>query len=153
MHKITFSFCCNFQSCCYDIILSSTACMSGLAVKKVFLRSFYKSGSVSQTLTSSYCNLMEIMANSTAQQKCNQAAMETFLETYYNPSNTCEIPLCFQSENLQCENNSQTVLGTDACIETPICLKDKYTADRQRYKAMRQWKRVKKGKIITFIVD
>lgn len=109
--------------------------------------------SVSQTLTSSYCNLMEIMANSTAQQKCNQAAMETFLETYYNPSNTCEIPLCFQSENLQCENNSQTVLGTDACIETPICLKDKYTADRQRYKAMRQWKRVKKGKIITFIVD
>ncbi|XP_076239915.1 protein angel isoform X2 [Calliopsis andreniformis] len=122
--------------------------MSRLAVKQVFLRNFYKSVTVPQTLISYYPNLMEIMANSTAQQKFKQTAMESFLETYYNPNNSCEMPLTFPTENLQCNNSSQTVgLGVDSCVETPMYLKDKYLADKQRYKTMRQWKRAKKEKL------
>lgn len=115
--------------------------MSRLAAKQVLSRNFYKSAPISQTLTSSYYNLMEFMANSAAQQKFNQA-MESFLKTYYPSNNSCDISLTFPPESLQCESSS----ATNACAETPICLKDKSVADKQRYKTMRQWKHVKKGK-------
>ncbi|CAL7933021.1 unnamed protein product [Xylocopa violacea] len=121
--------------------------MSGLTVKQVFLRNFCKNASISERLTSSCCNLMGIMANSSP-QKLNQPPVEPFTDLYYNSSNNYEIPLMFQSENLACESNGQpSVLGTNACAETPMFVKDKYLTDKQRYKAMRQWKRVKKEKL------
>ncbi|OAD60452.1 Protein angel like protein 2 [Eufriesea mexicana] len=88
------------------------------------------------------------IANSTVQQNLNQTPMEPFVKTYYNPSNNYEVPLTFQSENLTCESNMQTiVLDTNTNVETPMVLKDKYMIDKQRYKAMRQWKRFKKDKL------
>ena len=130
------------KHCYYDTIPVSTAYMSRLAVKQAFLRNFYKTASTAQTLTSSYYNLMEFMANSAAQQKFNQA-MESFLKTYYPSNNSCDISLTFPPESLQCESNS----AANTRAETPICLKDKSVADKQRYKAMRRWKHVKKEKV------
>lgn len=114
--------------------------MSGLAVKQVFLKNFCKSISILEILTSSYHNLMGAMSNLTAEQKLNQSSMESFLETYYNCGNSHEIPVMFP-ENLPCETNI-----SNTCVETSMCLKDKYLTDKQKYKAMRQWKRFKKGK-------
>ncbi|KOC58886.1 Protein angel like protein 2 [Habropoda laboriosa] len=132
----------------YDIVPISPSRMSGLAVKQVFLRNFCKNISISERLTSSCYNLMGIMANSAAQQKLNQASMEPFLEMYYNSSNNHEIPLTFSSENLACENNLQTVaLETSTCVDTSMLLKERYLTDKQKYKAIRQWKRLKKEKL------
>ncbi|XP_043788147.1 protein angel isoform X2 [Apis laboriosa] len=134
----------------YDIVPFSPFHMPRLAIKQIFLRNFYENISISEKL--SWYNLMGkfscTMANSTAQQKLNQAPMEPFLETYYNSSNGYEIPLTCPSENLACESNMQTVvLGTDTCVETSMSLKDKYITDKQRYKAMRKWKYSKREKL------
>ncbi|XP_043258281.1 protein angel isoform X1 [Colletes gigas] len=123
----------------YDTISISTPYMSGVAVKPVLLRKFCKKVSISHIFISTYSCLMKTMENSTAQQKFNQAAMDPYLETYYNSNNSCE---------MSCESDSQPVaLETNTCVDTSVCLKDKYLADRQWYKAMRQWKRIKKEKM------
>ncbi|CAK9795888.1 Protein angel homolog 2 [Anthophora quadrimaculata] len=122
--------------------------MSGLAVKQVLLRNFCKNISRSERLATSCYNLMGIMANSAAPQKLNQASMEPFLEMYYNSSNNHEIPLTFPPENLACESNMQTAaLETSACVDTSMFLKEKYLMDKQKYKAIRKWKRLKKEKL------
>ncbi|XP_043594224.1 protein angel isoform X1 [Bombus pyrosoma] len=129
----------------YDIVSFLPFRMSGLAAKQVFLKNFCKNILTSERL--SCYNLVGTMANSAAQQKLNQTSMEPFLETYYTSSNNYEIPLNFLPENLTCESNMQTVLGTNACVETPMFLMDKYMSDKQKYKAMRQWIRFKKEKL------
>ena len=127
-----------FQYHYYDIAPFLPLRMSGLAVKQVFLRNFYKTVLISER------SCYNLMTNSATQQKLSQTSMDPFLETYYT-SNNYEIPLNFTSENLACESNIQT-LGTNTCVESPMFLMDKYMSDKQRYKSMRQWKRFKKGK-------
>ncbi|XP_076160968.1 protein angel isoform X2 [Ptiloglossa arizonensis] len=127
-----------------NIIPFSTPCMLGEIVKPVFLRNFCKSALIFQRLISTYSNLMKTVTNSPAQQTFNQASMKSFLETYYQPDNNCETSLSFASENAAYESNSQTV-----ALETSILFKDRYLADRQRYKAIRQWKYIQKENLIT----
>ncbi|XP_053987941.1 protein angel isoform X1 [Hylaeus volcanicus] len=135
------------KSCNYDVIPLSTPHMSGVAVKPVFLRNFRKGTTISQIFVSTYSYLMRIMENSPTQQKFNQAPIDTYMERYYNSTSSCEM-LTFATENVACQSNSQgDDLGTNTCVESPIFLKDKYLADRQRYKGMRQWKRIKKEKL------
>lgn len=121
--------------------------MYGLARKQVFLRNFCERISISKALTLSYCNFMGTMANSAAKQPFGQAPLEPFVETYYNSSNNHEIPFTFPLENLECESNTQPLsVGSNTCVNSTMLLKDKYMEDKQRYEAMRYWKRIVKGK-------
>ena len=138
---------CEFKHYYYDAPFS-TSHMYGLARKQVFLRNFCESISISKALTLSYCNFMGTMANSTAKQPFGQAPLEPFVETYYNSSNNHEIPFPFPLENLECESNTQPLgVGSNTCINPTMLLKDKYMEDKQRYEAMRYWKRIVKEKL------
>ncbi|XP_031833315.1 protein angel isoform X2 [Nomia melanderi] len=138
----------------HDIVPSPTPRIPGVATKQAFLRNLSKTVPLSRTptttttttTTTTRCNLMETVASTVVQSKFNQASMETFLETYYN--NSCDTPINFSSENLECDADPQTV-GTadDPCEDVTMSLKDKYKADRQNYKTMRQWTLIKKEKL------
>ncbi|XP_017885683.1 protein angel homolog 2 isoform X2 [Ceratina calcarata] len=173
---------CKSQPFCYDIVpLLSSACMSGLAVKQIFLRNFCVKNVllVSEKLILTRCNLMAMMANPTAPQKLNQpmttTSMDRYAEVYYNPSSSSSsssnygIP--FQiTGNIQepCESNVQSSSSSswpssvyhqvNTCVVEPAmfaAVHDRETLiDKQRYKAMRQWETVvKTEKLTTFNSD
>ncbi|XP_076654933.1 protein angel isoform X2 [Halictus rubicundus] len=72
----------------------------------------------------------------------HQTTMESFFETYYNSNTSCEPPLNNFERSDEDDDEQQ-------CIDAKMSLKDKYLRDRQRYKAMRQWTRFKKEKLVS----
>lgn len=102
-----------------------------------------------KTLVSNYLELAVFMDDSPAsRQKCTKVKMEPYLDSCYNQNNTttmCDIPFHTTANTLiYC----QTDAFADATHKANVCTDTKYESymDKQRYKAIRKWKRIEKGK-------
>ncbi|XP_024882164.1 protein angel-like isoform X1 [Temnothorax curvispinosus] len=90
------------------------------------------------------------MDNPTSHQKCTKVKMEPYLDTCYSQNNTaamCDIPFHTATNTLiYC----QTGAFSDAThsVRTNVCADAKYGnyMDKQRYRAIRKWKRVEKDR-------
>lgn len=84
-------------------------------------------------------------------QKCTKAKMESYLGTCYAQNNTttmCDVPFRTASNNLiYCQPGALT--DVTHSVKANICAADtKYGnyIDKERYKTMRKWKQIGRGK-------
>lgn len=84
-------------------------------------------------------------------KKCTKVKMEPYLDTCYSPNNTamCDIPFHAATDTLiYCQTGAYK--DTTHSVKANVCTADtKYEMnymDKQRYKAIRKWKRIEKGK-------
>lgn len=84
-------------------------------------------------------------------KKCTKVKMEPYLDTCYSPNNTamCDIPFHAATDTLiYCQTGAYK--DTTHSVKANVCTADtKYEMnymDKQRYKAIRKWKRIEKGR-------
>lgn len=93
------------------------------------------------------------MANPATQQEPNKTIMESFVEPYYSTSGSCEIPLSLLQENLILRGYQEPEGENTTEFSSTVSLEEKFLADKQRYKEMRQWKRFRKDKPVSSSED
>lgn len=104
-----------------------------------------------KTLVSNYPELAVFMDNPpTSHQKCTKVKMEPYLDTCYSQNNTtmCDIPFHTTANRLIYCQTDVFADGTHN-VKANVCTADtKYEnyMDKQRFRAIRKWKRVEKGK-------
>ena len=102
-----------------------------------------------KALISNYLKLVVSMDNSPSRQKCTEVKMEPYFDTCYNQSNTntmCDLANAL----LYCQTD---FADTTHNVKANLCTADTYGnyIDKKRYKTIRKWKRIEKGKSHSFL--
>ncbi|XP_066600488.1 uncharacterized protein [Prorops nasuta] len=133
--------------------------MTELPWKHLLLRNLRKSPSIHEALFSTYCNLLESMADSETQQEFNKSIMEPFVDSIYTTTSTsgtwempCNLPT---SSVVGCENDGSTItnsldinLSRNNQKECSNSYENRYMSNKQKYKAMRKWKKIGEEKSV-----
>lgn len=103
-----------------------------------------------KALVSNYLELVISMDNPASHKKCTKVKMEPYRDTCYSQNVTamCDIPFHTTANTLiYCQTG--TFADETHSVKANVCTADtKYEnhMDKQRYRAIRKWKRIEKGK-------
>ncbi|XP_014480671.1 PREDICTED: protein angel isoform X2 [Dinoponera quadriceps] len=111
-----------------------------LRLSRLFLRTLRKSTSAP-------------MDNSVSLQDCKKATMEPYLDRCYSQNNAaamCNIPFnATPGNSIYCQSHTYDAaysVKANVCTTAANCLPGNQVLDRQRYKAIRKWKKFGKGR-------
>ncbi|XP_012278488.1 protein angel isoform X2 [Orussus abietinus] len=122
--------------------------MTEVPLKHLLLRHLSKAPSIPEALFSTYLHLLETAASPVMHQEFNRTIMEPFFESCIVPTDAP--PVCERTAGIQMNVNRELTSVSselDACVESECsALENRYLKAREKYKAMRWWKSLKKGK-------